>query len=77
MNDTPDRPGSLERLLASGFDLSMFNAEQLALLGSLDEDELTVLLEIRERLGDVPVEVEAHGQPDQMEKSLVVGGLLF
>jgi hypothetical protein len=77
MNDTPDRPDSLERLHASGFDLSMFNAEQLALLGSLDEDELTVLLEIRERIGDVRAEVEAHDQMDQMETSLVLGGLLF
>jgi len=77
MNDAPDRPDSLERLRASGFDLSMFSAEQLELLGSLDEDELTVLLEIRERLGDVRAEVEAHGPTDQMETSLVLGGLLF
>ena len=64
----------LERLRVAGFDLSMFDDEQLALLAALSEDELSVLLDIKERIGDVQPEVEAHGG---MATPMTIGGLLF
>ncbi|HEU5421314.1 MAG TPA: aroma-sacti cluster domain-containing protein [Streptosporangiaceae bacterium] len=66
------RPDPLERLSLAGFDLSLFDGEQLALLAALSEGELTVLLDIRERVGDVHAEVEAHGGTP-----MTIGGLLF
>jgi hypothetical protein len=70
MTSPADGTGSLARLTAAGFDLGLFDDEQLELLTSLSEDEVSVLLDIRERLGDVQPEVEAHG-------ALTIGGLLF
>jgi len=70
-----DGPDPLERLRAAGFDLTQFDDEQLALLACLSADELTVLLDIKERLGEVQPEVEAHGVG--METAMTVGGLLF
>jgi hypothetical protein len=75
MSDTHDDPDPLERLRAAGFDLGMFDAEQLELLASLSDGELTVLLDIRERMGGVQVDVEAHGSG--MEMPMTIGGLLF
>jgi hypothetical protein len=73
MNSPPhDRPEALERLRAAGFELSMFNDEQLEMLVALSEEELTVLLDIKERLGEVRPEVEAHAG-----SAKTVGGLLF
>jgi hypothetical protein len=75
--DLPADPGGtpdpLERLSQAGFDLSLFDDDQLALLASLNEGELTVLLDIKERVGDVQPEVEAHGGLVPM----TIGGLLF
>jgi hypothetical protein len=70
-----DGPDPLERLSAAGFDLTQFDDEQLELLACLSADELTVLLDIRERLGEVQPEVEAHGVG--MDTAMTVGGLLF
>ncbi|HEY7483610.1 MAG TPA: aroma-sacti cluster domain-containing protein [Streptosporangiaceae bacterium] len=66
-NDTAD---ALERLRTAGFDLGMFSDEQLELLAALDEGELNVLLDIKERIGDIRPEVEAHA-------AKTIGGLLF
>jgi hypothetical protein len=63
-------PGPLERLREAGFDLSLFDDDQLELLTSLSTDEVSVLLDIKERIGDVHPEVEPHGP-------LTIGGLLF
>jgi len=63
-------PGPLERLSDAGFDLSLFNEDQMRLLTSLSEEEVSVLLDIKERIGDVQPEVEAH-------MPLTIGGLLF
>jgi hypothetical protein len=70
-----DGPDPLERLRAAGFDLAQFDDEQLKLLACLSADELAVLLDISERLGEVRPEVEAHGIGD--ETAMTVGGLLF
>jgi len=63
-------PDPLKRLREAGFDLSLFDDEQIDLLTSLSEDEVSVLLDIKDRIGDVHPEVEAHGP-------LTIGGLLF
>jgi hypothetical protein len=68
----PNEPPPLARLRAAGFDLSTFDEEQLQVLAALEDDELTVLLDIRERLGDVRPEVEVHSV-----SPLTIGGLLF
>ena len=70
-----DGPDPLERLRAAGFDLAQFDDEQLKLLTCLSADELAVLLDIKERLGEVLPEVEAHGIG--IETAMTVGGLLF
>jgi hypothetical protein len=72
MSDTGDTPDPLERLRESGFDLGTFSDDQLELLASLSEGEMTVLLDIKERLGDVVPEVEAHAA-----MPMTIGGLLF
>jgi hypothetical protein len=71
-HDPHDRPEPLERLSAAGFDLGMFDDEQLGLLAALSEAELTVLLDIKERIGNVEAEVEMHGTIP-----MTIGGLLF
>lgn len=73
---TTDRlagPDPLERLRDAGFDLNMFDEEQLDTLSALSEGELGLLLDIKERLGDVQPEVEAHA----MGTPMTIGGLLF
>jgi hypothetical protein len=66
-----DDPGPIGRLRAAGFDLAQFTDEQLELLAALSADELDVLLDIKERIGDIVPEVQAHGTP------MTIGGLLF
>jgi hypothetical protein len=73
-NETPD-PHPLERLRDAGFDLGMFDSQQLELLASLSEGELSVLLDIGERMGDVHADVEAHDSG--MGMPMTIGGLLF
>ncbi|HEX6524701.1 MAG TPA: aroma-sacti cluster domain-containing protein [Streptosporangiaceae bacterium] len=83
MSDTNDAADPLERLRAAGFDLGMFDPQQLELLGALSDGELTVLLDIRERIGEVRMdadtnadaEVEAHDAG--MAIPMTIGGLLF
>jgi hypothetical protein len=81
MTDAHGNPGGsggsggsdpLDRLSTAGFDLGMFDDEQLELLGDLSEEELRVLLDIKERLGEVIPEVEAHSATP-----MTIGGLLF
>lgn len=78
MSDGTETSDPLERLRVAGFDLGMFDAQQLELLASLSEGELTVLLDIRERMGEahgVHADVEAHGSGTAMP--MTIGGLLF
>jgi hypothetical protein len=69
-----DRDESLERLRRAGFDLSLFDDDQLELLAALSEEELTVLLDIKERIGEIQPEVQAHSG---MAAPMTIGGLLF
>jgi hypothetical protein len=75
VSETNDATDPLERLRAAGFDLGMFDPQQLELLASLSDGELSVLLDIRERIGDVRMDVEAHGAGVGMP--MTIGGLLF
>jgi hypothetical protein len=68
-----DRDEALERLRIAGFDLSLFDDDQLELMAALTEAELTVLLDIKERIGEVQPEVQAHSGAMPM----TIGGLLF
>jgi hypothetical protein len=70
MTSHQDRPDPLERLRQAGFDMSLFDDEQLDLLAALSAEEVSVLLDIKERIGDPHPEVEPHGP-------LTIGGLLF
>jgi hypothetical protein len=74
MSEPNDDSGPLERLRKAGFSLGTFTEEQLELLAALSEGELTVLLDIKERIGDVHPEVEAHGMD---VTPMTIGGLLF
>lgn len=49
--------------------MDVLTDEQLAVFGSLSEEELALLLDIKARLNEVEPEVQAHGA--------VVGGALF
>lgn len=64
----------LRRLTEAGFDLSLFDDDQLGLLASLSQGELSVLLDIKERIGEIQPEVEAHSG---MAMPMTIGGLLF
>jgi len=68
-----DRDEALERLRTAGFDLSLFDDDQLELIAALTEAELTVLLDIKERIGEIQPEVQAHSGSMPM----TIGGLLF
>jgi hypothetical protein len=73
MSDSDGRRArSLERLRDAGFDLSLFSAEQVELLGMLSDEEVSVLLDIKERIGDPQPDVLAH---DDIQ--LTLGGMLF
>jgi hypothetical protein len=76
MSKPDDARDALERLRAAGFDLDAFTDEQLGLIASLSGGEVDVLLDIKERIGDVRPEVEAHGGLE-MEMPMSIGGLLF
>jgi hypothetical protein len=66
------RARSLQRLRDGGFDLSLFSDEQVELLSMLSDEEVSVLLDIRERIGDPQPDVLAHD-----DTQLTLGGLLF
>ena len=73
MSDSDDRPASsLQRLRDAGFDLSLFSDEQVELLSMLSDEEVSVLLDIKERIGDPQPDVVAHG-----DTALTIGGMLF
>jgi hypothetical protein len=73
MTDCDDRRArSLQRLRDAGFDLSLFSPEQVELLSTLSEEEVSVLLDIRERIGDPQPDVLAHDATQ-----LTLGGMLF
>jgi hypothetical protein len=73
MSDSDDRrPTSLLRLSDAGFDLSLFSDEQVELLSMLSDEEVSVLLDIKERIGDPQPDVLAHD-----DTQLTIGGLLF
>jgi hypothetical protein len=69
MNGSTDGQGALERLRAAGVNVAVFNDAQRALLAALSEDELAVLLEIQERVGELSDDVEGHNG--------TMGGLMF
>ncbi|MET7334615.1 aroma-sacti cluster domain-containing protein [Nonomuraea sp. NPDC005650] len=50
---------TIDQLEAAGFDLTSASGEQLAVLQSLSDEELQVLISIRERMEDA-VDVEGH-----------------
>ncbi|MBV9452022.1 MAG: hypothetical protein JO345_39665 [Streptosporangiaceae bacterium] len=77
MSDTNDAGDPLERLHAAGFDLGMFDPQQLELLGALSDGELTVLLDIRERIGEVRMDAEVEAHEAGMAIPMTIGGLLF
>ncbi|GGV22707.1 hypothetical protein GCM10010495_42900 [Kitasatospora herbaricolor] len=64
----PD-PRTIAVLAAAGFPVDVLTDEQLAVFGSLSEEELALLLDIKARLNEVEPEVQAHGA--------VAGGALF
>ncbi len=73
MSDPDDRRArSLERLRDAGFDLSLFSPEQVELLSMLSDEEVSVLLDIKERIGDPQPDVLAHD-----DTQLTLGGMLF
>ena len=53
---------SLEHLEAAGFDVTNATDEQRAVLESLTDEELQVLVSVRDRL-DEATDVEAHTYP--------------
>lgn len=50
----------LARLERLGFDVHSATPEQLAAIGSLTDDELAVLIKIKERFEDAGGDVEGH-----------------
>ncbi|MFJ1792115.1 aroma-sacti cluster domain-containing protein [Kitasatospora griseola] len=75
MTDRTDRtngadPGpALAALTAAGFDLSGLTEEQHAVLGSLTDQELALLTDLKGRLEEAGPEVQGHAE--------VAGGALF
>ncbi|MEV7008496.1 aroma-sacti cluster domain-containing protein [Streptosporangium sp. NPDC051022] len=57
----------LHELTTAGIDLTFVGAEQREIIGSLSEEEVTLLISIQRQLQENDPEVEAH----------IVGGLLF
>jgi hypothetical protein len=51
----------LDRLISLGFDLSCATDEQLGVLTSLSEQEITLLVDVKRRLDEAGADVEAHG----------------
>jgi hypothetical protein len=73
MSDCDDRrAASLQRLRDAEFDLSLFSDEQVELLSMLSDEEVSVLLDIKERIGDPQPDVLAHD-----DTQLTLGGMLF
>jgi hypothetical protein len=66
MNEHPD---ALDTLEAHGFGVRDLTEEQQQVLRELSEDEVALLLGIKERLDEVGPEVQAHSE--------IAGGALF
>ncbi|MCS0636713.1 hypothetical protein NX801_13795 [Streptomyces sp. LP05-1] len=66
MTGSPDR---LAALYAAGFAVDLLTEEQRQVLTGLTEEELALLLDIKDRLDAVGPEVQAHGE--------IAGGALF
>jgi len=67
MND-PDNP-ALTALAAAGFPLDTLSEEQVVVLGSLSEQELNLLVDLKTKLDELEPEVQAHTN--------IAGGALF
>ncbi|MGK4582688.1 aroma-sacti cluster domain-containing protein [Kitasatospora sp. HPMI-4] len=65
---TPEWDG-IAALAAAGFPVDALTDEQLAVFGSLSQEELTLLVDLKARLDEVAPDVQAHGA--------VAGGALF
>jgi hypothetical protein len=73
VSDCDDRrAATLQRLRDAGFDLGLFSDEQVELLSLLSDEEVSVLLDIKERIGDPQPDVVAHD-----DTQLTLGGMLF
>ncbi|MGC5345448.1 aroma-sacti cluster domain-containing protein [Streptomyces sp. DT24] len=66
MNEPEDR---LAALHGAGFAVDMLTEEQQEVLSALSQEELVLLLDIKNRLDAVGPEVQAHGE--------IAGGALF
>ena len=51
----------LDRLTGLGLDVDYATEEQLAVLASLSEEELALLVQVKRRLDEAGSDVEAHG----------------
>ena len=51
----------LNRLIDLGFDVSYATEEQLAVMTSLTDEEVTLLVDVKRRLDEAGADVEAHG----------------
>lgn len=51
----------LDRLTRLGFDVEFASEDQLAVLASLSEEEITLLADVKRRLDEAGADVEAHG----------------
>lgn len=60
----------LHRLAAAGFPLAQLTPEQLQALSELSDEEIAVLIDIRQRLAATEPDVQAHGGE-------VIGAIFF
>lgn len=60
----------LDRLQAMGYSLEAFSEEQLEALRELSEEEMALLIDIRQRILEHGPEAEAH-------TAMTIGGLFF
>lgn len=68
-NTDPAEADALAVLRTHGFGLAEFNEEQLEVLRALSTHEVSLILDIKERLDEVGPEVQAHSE--------IAGGALF
>ncbi|CAD5950299.1 MULTISPECIES: aroma-sacti cluster domain-containing protein [Streptomyces] len=68
-SDQPERPPVEAVLNEAGFPVDLLTEEQRVVLSELTPQELTLLLDVKNRLDAVGPEVQAHGE--------IAGGALF
>ncbi|MEU0922066.1 aroma-sacti cluster domain-containing protein [Streptomyces cyaneofuscatus] len=68
-SDQPERPSVEAVLNEAGFPVDLLTEEQRVVLSELTPQELTLLLDVKNRLDAVGPEVQAHGE--------IAGGALF